>query len=415
MKNKLCFSRFDYAAWSVFIAYSSASLAVPVVLVQMAEDLKFPLLEGGMAIGGVLQMGRSVAMCLAMALSGFMAARWGNRRPVALSVCAVAIAFAMMFASSSWQVVLLFLLLAGLGEGIIEGLVTPLVQALHDKDQGRYVNIAHGFWSLGTFGFVLIAGFLMIKGVSWRYIILLVSLIALVPVILLFLPSKRPYPEQRLGKSASEVMKDTSVILRNGKFWLFFAAMIFAGGGEYCLTFWAASFIQLNFAGTALMGAIGTAVFAAGMFLGRTTFGALVPQHGLKALIIIVGIFGALVTMIIPSFTQNLHLIPKGAVLPLLLIILFLSGIGSAPFWPSIQSLTVDRLPHLDSTLAFIILSCAGVPGCGIFTWVMGIIGDYAGLAHSFYLVPICYITMVILILIAAPGKGKSTEIGTAQ
>lgn len=413
MKNKLTFGRFDFAAWSVFIAYSSASLAVPVVLVQMANELKFPLLEGGMAIGGVLQMGRSVAMCLAMAFSGFLAARWGNRRPVAISVSVMALAFAMMFASSTWQIVLLFLLLAGLGEGIIEGLATPFVQALHDEEQGRYVNIAHGFWSLGTFGFVLVAGLLIVKGVSWRYIMLLVSLIAVVPLIMLLLPSKRPYPEKKLGKSPSEVIKDARVIAKTGRFWIFFVAMIFAGGGEYCLTFWAASFIQLNFASTALMGAIGTAVFAAGMFLGRTSFGALVPQRGLKALIIIVGIFGALVTMVIPPFTQHLSLVPKVAVLPLLLTILFLSGIGSAPFWPSIQSLTVDRLPHLDSTLAFIILSCAGVPGCGIFTWLMGIIGDKVGLANSFYLVPACYIIMAILIAIAAPSKKK--EIGLKQ
>ncbi len=410
MKKKLTFGRFDFAAWSVFVAYASASLAVPIVLVQMANELKFPLLEGGMAIGGVLQMGRSVAMCLAMALSGFMAAKWGNRRPVALAVFLMAFAFSIMFVSNSWQIVLLLLLFAGLGEGIIEGLATPFVQTLHDEDQGQYVNISHGFWSLGTFGFVLIAGILLIKGVSWRYIMLIVSLISVIPILLLTLPAKRPYPEQKIGKSSREVLKDAGIIARNKKFWFFFAAMIFAGGGEYCLTFWAASFIQLNFASTALMGAIGTAAFAAGMFLGRTTFGALIPQSGLKKLIVIVGIFGALVTMIIPPFTQHLSLIPQWAILPLLLTILFLSGIGSAPFWPSIQSLTVDRLPHLDSTLAFIILSCAGVPGCGIFTWLMGVVGDHAGLANSFYLVPLCYLLMTVLVLIAAPGKGNKKE-----
>ena len=90
---------------------------------------------------------------------------------------------------------------------------------------------------------------------------------------------------------------------------------------------------------------------------------------------------------------------------PLLFLLLFLCGVGSSPFWPSIQSLCVDRLPRLDSTLAFIVLSCAGVPGCGFFTWLMGLAGDRFGLARSFALVPLSYLAMVALVLAAAPSR----------
>ena len=67
-------------------------------------------------------------------------------------------------------------------------------------------------------------------------------------------------------------------------------------------------------------------------------------------------------SLVIP-FSLHCDALPPGAVKPLLFLLLFLCGVGSAPFWPSIQSLCVDRLPRLDSTLAFIVLSCAGVPG----------------------------------------------------
>ncbi|HQE19688.1 MAG TPA: hypothetical protein PK607_14370, partial [Aggregatilineales bacterium] len=79
--------------------------------------------------------------------------------------------------------------------------------------------------------------------------------------------------------------------------------------------------------------------------------------------------------------------------------LLFLAGVATAPFWPSVQSYCADRLPETDTTMLFILLSCAGVPGCGAFTWLMGYIGDRTGnLGTAFYLVPACYLTLAALI-----------------
>jgi len=51
--------------------------------------------------------------------------------------------------------------------------------------------------------------------------------------------------------------------------------------------------------------------------------------------------------------------------------------------------------------MLFVLLSCAGVPGCGFFAWLMGYMGGQDGdLSHSFYLVPLCYLVLVVLIAI---------------
>ena len=48
-----------------------------------------------------------------------------------------------------------------------------------------------------------------------------------------------------------------------------------------------------------------------------------------------------------------------------------------------------------------ILLSCAGVPGCGLFTYLMGVMGNRSGnLTTAFYLVPACYAILAILIAI---------------
>ena len=74
--------------------------------------------------------------------------------------------------------------------------------------------------------------------------------------------------------------------------------------------------------------------------------------------------------------------------------LLFFVGLASAPFWPSVQSYSVDRLSHLDSTTLYILLSCAGVPGCGVLSVVMGKAGDLWGLRAAFLAVPVCYLVL---------------------
>jgi fucose permease len=79
--------------------------------------------------------------------------------------------------------------------------------------------------------------------------------------------------------------------------------------------------------------------------------------------------------------------------------LLFLAGIATAPFWHSVQSHCADCLPHTDTTMLFILLSCAGIPGCGFFTWLMGFLGHYSGsLRPAFYLVPACHVLLALLI-----------------
>jgi len=65
-----------------------------------------------------------------------------------------------------------------------------------------------------------------------------------------------------------------------------------------------------------------------------------------------------------------------------------------------VQSYCADCMPESDTTMLFILLSCAGVPGCGFFAWLMGVIGNHSanGLANAFYLVPACYILLAVII-----------------
>ena len=387
----MVFGRFDYAAFMSFFAYASGSLVIPVALVSLARELEFPLESGGLTAGGTLHFVRTIPIVASMLLCGFAAGRWGKRRTFGWAVLLMGLGMGMCALAPVYGILLVALVIAGFGEGVIEGLATPFVQGLHVEEPGRYINFSHAFWSVGVLVTVLVSGALLSLGVSWRLVTGGVAAVGLVPAALLLLPTRKghEYPEHPEPVHWKTVWGHAVAIGRIPRFWLFFAAMFVAGGGEFCLTFWCASYIQLSFTPAAWAGGVGTACFAAGMVLGRTGWGYLIKQHQLHLLIVFSALAGMAITLAFPILTN----------LWLFFGLLFFAGVATAPFWPSVQSYCADRLHETDKTMLFILLSCAGIPGCGFFTWLMGYIGNLScGLSGAFYLVPACYLVLALLI-----------------
>jgi MFS family permease len=386
----MAFGRFDAAAFTGFFAYAAGSVVVPVALVSLARELGFPLADGGMTAGGALHLGRTIPMVASLLLCGFGAGRWGKRRTFGASVILMGFGMALCAVAPTYGVLFAALMLAGVGEGVIEGLSTPFIQDLHPEEPGRYINFTHGFWSVGVLATVLVSGALLSLGVSWRLLTGAVATLSLVPAWLLLTPSRagQVYPDHPEPVHWTTIRDHALKIIRHPRFWLFFAAMFVAGGGEFCLTFWCASYIQLNFSPAAWAGGLGTALFAAGMVAGRTGWGYLIDQHHLRRLLIYSALAGAGISLAFPVLTN----------LWVFFGLLLLVGIATAPFWPSIMSYCDDQLPGTDTTMLFVLLSCAGVPGCGVFAWLMGVIGDHYGLSRAFYLVPACFLVLAALI-----------------
>jgi MFS family permease len=390
--RKMTFGRYDYAVFLTFFAYAAGSVVIPVALVELALDLGFSLEEGGMAAGGALNIGRTLTIVAAMLLVGFAAGHWGARRTLGASVIFMGAGMMLCAFAPVYGILFLALMLAGLGEGVIEGLATPFVQKLHPEEPGRYTNFSHAFWSIGVLVTVILSGGLLTLGVSWRTLVGVVSLTGvLAGVLMLMRPrsGQQIYPDAMERTHWRQIKRQAIAVIRVPRFWLYYFAMFMAGGGEFCLTFWSASHIQLHYGASPWSGGLGVAFFAAGMTLARTGWGYLIHQDGLKKLILYSAAAGTLVCLLIPTADS----------IWVFFALIFFAGIATGPFWPSIQSHATDQLPDTDQTMLLILLSCAGVPGCGVFTYLMGYLGNQSGsLTTAFYLVPASYALLGILI-----------------
>ena len=381
--------RYDYATYMTYISYSSCSVIVPVVLIEIARTLNFPLESGGQGAGGALQIGRSLFMVVAMIFCGFAAGKWGKRATIGTSVILMGLGIGLAAVAPSYGIIFLALAVAGFGEGIIEGLCTPVLQDLHENDEpSRYINFGHGFWSIGIVMMTLLVGLLLNLKVDWRYILGGVAFFAMFPALMFLLPEKKnPFKTEKVD--VATVWQHTLKVLKSGRFWLFFALMFLGGGAEFGLTFWASSFVRMTFDATPMQGAMATLIFSIGMIIGRLGAAAIVPQKYLFHMLLGTAGTGILAGLVLP-FAPSIW-----AAYGLFLLL----GLACSALWPSSQGYCTDRMPFLDSTVVYIILSCAGTPGCGIMTWLLGKLGDNLSLKWSMLLVPVCLLLYVAILL----------------
>ena len=393
--TKILFRRLDYAAALGMFTYASSVVATPIILLRLASDLGF-----GLAEGGGIEAVRAGFLLAVLLASGAAAARFGKTRALGTGSLILALGLLAYAAAPGYAVVLAAMVLVGLGGGILEALINPLVQDEHPQDSGRYLNITNAFFSIGVLVAVLVVGDLLTRGISWRVLVAGIGALALVSAVLFVAfghgsvhhrrPESPAGPDREPGAIRIGPWHHARAILREPLFWLFAVAIFCGGGAEGAFTFWSASYIQLHFDTLARSGAFGTAAFAAGMVIGRLASGRFVQQGGLRRLIIgsaFVGIAASLGAWAIDSVAG-------------FFLIVFFAGLSIACFWPSIQSHAADSMP-VDSTMLFILLSCAGIPGFGMTSWIMGLIAEQHGLRASLLVIPGLLVLLALAMLLS--------------
>lgn len=392
----LRFKPIDFAASLGMFVYASSIVATPIILIRIAEELSFTLAEGG-----GIEAVRAVFLLAILLASGAAAKRFGMGASLGAGAIVLGVGlFAYSLAPAYW-VILVAIVLVGLGGGVLEALLNPLVQRAHPEDSGRYLNIVNAFFSVGVLVSVLVVGDLLTRGVSWRVLIAAIGGLAVACGVLIATIDRRSEEHRSAATAASAdpgMWHHARAIVRERDFWLFAVAIFCGGGAEGAFTFWSASYVQIHFDELARAGAFATAAFAAGMVSGRLGFGRFVGQEGLRTLIIVSAVVGVAASTGAWAIGS-----PVG-----FYAIVFVAGLSIACFWPSIQSHAAAVIP-LDSTMLFILLSCAGIPGFGLTSWIMGIIAESRGLRASLLVIPaLLALLAVVMAFSSRTGRGEA-------
>lgn len=386
MENPSLVKRIDRAAYASLFLYASAANALPICYVMISRDLGFSLTQAGL-LGFIT----SIEQFFVMIFSCFVAARFGKIKVLKTALLIIGGGLFAFSFTSSYATTIALMLLIGLGNALIEALITPLVEDLHPQDSGSKMNLLHAFWPIGVLVSVLLIGELLSRGVSWRF--MFVGLAGGAFLVFFFYPSSR---RVKLPVSRTD-FSHMGEILSKPRFWFLGLALFFAGAAEVGFAFWTASYIQIHFQTLPRAGALGAAIFALGMVTGRMGSAHLLKWIGLKHLIVVSALL-ALAGSLTFFWINDL---------PTLYVFMFFMGLTIACFWPSIQTYAARVMP-VDPTVLMIFLSCFGIPGASLSPLLMGIIGDRYGLRSSFVVAPVFLLLLVLSMSIEGRIKDKS-------
>lgn len=255
------------------------------------------------------------------------------------------------------------------GGGLIEVLISPIVEACPYQKKKSVMSLLHSFYSWGQVAVVALSTlFFVLAGID-RWLIL--SLIwAAVPLLnavyFLFVPI---YP---LVEEGEEPVKPGS-LLRSGMFWFFVVLMLCAGSAEQSVSQWASAFAEEGLGVSKTTGdLLGPCMFAAMMGLARVLFARFGEKLKLRTALFAASC-GCAAGYILCAFSPFawLGLVGCGVV-----------GLSVGILWPGTISLASSRMPR-GGTALFALLALAGDVGCMAGPSAVGAVADaFSGDLH---------------------------------
>lgn len=247
--------------------------------------------------------------------------------------------------------IILSIIIYATGSGLIEVIISPLVEACPSQSKSGSMSLLHSFYCWGQMSVVLLStAFFTLFGVSsWRYLAFLWSLVPLINGVFFSLV---PIPEALSGGGGMTV-KD---LLSTKLFYVFALIMLCSGASEIAMSQWASAFAESGLKVSKTVGdLLGPCLFAVLMGSARVLYSKISEKIPLAKMMT-----ASALLCIISYLTASLS--------PLPLLSLFgcaLCGLSVGIMWPGTFSLAAEKIPT-GGTAMFAFLALFGDMGCSV-------------------------------------------------
>jgi fucose permease len=248
------------------------------------------------------------------------------------------------------------------GSGLIEVLVSPIVEGLPLENKSGEMSLLHSFYCWGQMSVVLLTT-IAIRFVGSENWIYAPMLWAVIPFINMFafmrVPIFPPVPE---GKDEMKVGE----LFKNKTFLLLCVLMLCSGASELTMSQWASTFAEKSLGVDKLTGdLLGPCLFALLMASARVAFGLLGDKIDIRKVLTFSAVLcvAAYLTVTL-SPSPILSFVGCG-----------LCGLSVATMWPGVFSFAA-KLFSRGGTALFAMLAVFGDFGCAFGPWLAGIVSD---------------------------------------
>ena len=253
--------------------------------------------------------------------------------------------------------------LYAVGGGLIEVLVSPIVEACPTEKKSAAMSLLHSFYCWGCVLVILISTlFFSIFGIAnWRVLSLFW---AALPLLNAFYYSQVPIATLHEEGEAMPARK----LFSSGVFWVFALLMVCAGASEQAMSQWASAFAESGLQISKSVGDLdGPCMFSILMGVTRVFYAKFSERINLTAFMIGSGIL-CIVSYLLASLS----------VYPLLSLVgCGLCGLSVGILWPGAFSLACTACPK-GGTAMFALLALAGDLGCSAGPSLVGFVSDAA-------------------------------------
>ncbi len=308
---------------------------------------------GASAFGGLV---------LGILLTGPFADRWGAKLFVqlgnALLACGlIGAAFAPDYA---WLGAAMFVL--GLGTGVLDMVLSPVVSALHPERRAAAMNWLHSFYCVGAVVTVLAGTLAIHAGIGWKG-----SCLLLTPLPLFLLVAFAPL---RLPSMVADGQRiPMGALLRRGWFVCALIAIFLGGATELGMAQWLPAYAQTSLGFPGWAGGTALLLFSLAMALGRMALGIYGSRLEPFATLAAGGAASSLL-FICASFLPQ----PWAALTCAIAV-----GFTGSFLWPTMLAITADRYPDGGASM-FGALAALGNAGGIVMPWLVGWVADHSDL-----------------------------------
>ena len=265
----------------------------------------------------------------------------------AAGLAAIAILPGLM--ESAYAGLIVAVTLYAIGGGLIEVLVSPIVEACPTEKKEAAMSLLHSFYCWGHVAVVLLSSaFFQLAGIgNWRVMACVWALLPLGNAVYFALVPIRPVVEERRRMPVRSLFGQKL-------FWLFLLMMLCAGASEQGMSQWASAFAQSGLGVNKAMGDLaGPCAFAVLMGTSRALYGKYSDRMPLRAVMMASAVL-CIACYATAAMSGNVLLALAGCAL---------CGFSVGIFWPGTFSTAVPALPG-GGTAMFALLALAGDLGC---------------------------------------------------
>lgn len=260
--------------------------------------------------------------------------------------------------------ILISVVLYAIGSGLIEVLVSPIVEACPFENKDGVMSLLHSFYCWGAMGVILGSTlFFALFGIEkWK---ILVFIWALVPLYNAF--NFMNCPIERLVEDGKSM--GVRELLKTPIFWLMILLMVCSGASEATMAQWASAFTESAIGVSKTVGDLaGPCLFAMFMGVSRILYGKFSQKLDLTKVMLACG-----------TMCVGCYLLASLSTLPILgLVGCALCGLGVGVMWPGSISISSQRCPR-GGTAMFAFLALAGDLGAMVSPAMVGGLSEMAG------------------------------------